>query len=65
MKCPGFDHANHQEAEFCEMDILCSPVEPVDLPNNDFCAITDKPVNRHHFRGIFPGLGGFRLEYFP
>lgn len=65
MECPGCGYANREGAEFCGMGIFSSPVGPADLTGSDFCVITTKPVNRHHFRGIFPGLGGFRLEYFP
>ena len=51
--------------QFRETDTSCSLVGTEDLPDNDFQEVPEKPVNHHHFRGIFPGLGGFRLEYFP
>ena len=47
------------------VDTSCSTFEAGDRPDDDSHKVPDRYANHHHFRGIFPGLGGFRLEYFP
>ena len=61
MECPGCDYANRERAEFCGTGSSRSPVGLESQPDNDFYKVTERPVNHHYFRGIFPGLGGFRL----